>query len=233
MSQLQVIKDVGPKLIPFFKTVAIYFVVFIPQASPGYIAAVLKCLPIICLMIFVVWHGQQMEERFKSFWKKILCGLFFSCIGDYCLIWPDYFVLGMVAFAVGHVNYIMAFGFQPFNLPAGLCSYLVATIGCLYLLPGCTGIMLPGVPLYTLLLSTMMWRAIARFPLKKNLWSWTRLFTAAGAVLFVISDLLIGLGMFKKLAIPHAQAAIMGTYYLAQLGIALSVVDLNDNIKQE
>lgn len=64
-----------------------------------------------------------------SYYRKIITGLLFCCVGDAFLLWPEYFELGMIAFALGHVNYIMAFGFKPTNLPLGICLYLTDLAG--------------------------------------------------------------------------------------------------------
>lgn len=70
----------------------------------------------------------------------------------------------------------------------------------------------------------MVWRAVARVQLFEDLWTWTKLCSCGGGILFAISDLIIGLNMFHA-PVPHSQMLIMVTYYAAQLGIALSVVD--------
>jgi uncharacterized membrane protein YhhN len=44
----------------------------------------------------------------------ILSGLFFSCIGDACLVYDESFLSGLVAFAVAQVCYISAFKMGPF-----------------------------------------------------------------------------------------------------------------------
>lgn len=61
--------------------------------------------------------------------RRILSGLIFCCIGDALLIWNQYFDLGMVAFIIGHINYVLAFGFKPLNLPLGLILYFLGTMG--------------------------------------------------------------------------------------------------------
>lgn len=61
--------------------------------------------------------------------RRILVGLIFCCLGDAFLIWPGYFEVGMLAFAIGHINYILAFGFKPLNLSLGLCLYGVSVLG--------------------------------------------------------------------------------------------------------
>ena len=56
-------KAVGPKLVPFFKTIAIYFVLFIPTDQPSIFAAVIKCLPIVSLIAFVLLHGMSLGDE--------------------------------------------------------------------------------------------------------------------------------------------------------------------------
>jgi len=81
-----------------------------------------------------------------------------------------------------------------------------------------------GVPIYTTILITMAWRAVARARLSEAEWTWTRLATSLGGVLFCISDGFIAFNLFYS-EIPYAQVWIMTTYYAAQLGLALSVVE--------
>jgi len=65
------LKSVGPKLVPFFKTLTIYFVLFAEEPrleSPLYCA--IKCLPIISLMFFVLLHGMSFSEYY-SYSRKV------------------------------------------------------------------------------------------------------------------------------------------------------------------
>ncbi|KAJ3631448.1 hypothetical protein MTP99_012577 [Tenebrio molitor] len=201
----QAVKSIGPKLVPFFKTVAIYFVVFLPFNVPSVLSTILKCLPILSLMLFVVLHGMSLGDEYK-YSRRILVGLIFCCLGDAFLIWPGYFELGMLSFAIG------------------VCLCAINIMGLAYLMPGLHGVLVPGVTIYTFILTTMMWRAIARAQFFEDLWTWSKLCSCIGAILFVISDLILGLDRFK-FSIEYSQALVMSTYYAAQLGIALSVVD--------
>ncbi|KAJ8982988.1 hypothetical protein NQ317_001429 [Molorchus minor] len=222
-SVIKVVKNVGPKLVPYFKTVAIYFVIFVPQDKPSIFSTILKCLPIISLMLFVVLHGMSLGEEYK-YSRRILTGLIFCCIGDAFLIWQQYFDVGMLAFIIGHIYYISAFGFKPVNLPLAAVLYFLATLVVLYLLPGLHGIFIVGVPIYIMVITTMLWRAIARVQFFEDLWTWSKLCTCAGGILFTLSDLMIGIDRFKY-NIEYAQVLIMSTYYAAQVGIAVSIVD--------
>ncbi|GJQ82336.1 hypothetical protein Trydic_g2955 [Trypoxylus dichotomus] len=62
-SKMNIVKSAGPKLVPFFKTVAIYFVIFMPHDQPGIVAAIIKILPIISLMIFVYLYGRDLADE--------------------------------------------------------------------------------------------------------------------------------------------------------------------------
>ncbi|XP_076069041.1 lysoplasmalogenase TMEM86A-like isoform X2 [Oratosquilla oratoria] len=217
------LKSVGPKLVPFCKTVAIYFVLFIPVSQPSLFAMVIKCLPVLSLIAFVLLHGMSLGEEY-AYSRRILLGLIFSVIGDAFLVWDEFFLHGMAAFGVAQVFYTSAYGFRPLNMYAASVIYAIMAVGVTLLLPGVEGVLKVGVPIYGVLLMTMVWRAVARVQLFQELWTWTKLCSCVGGIFFALSDSVIGFNAFYT-AIPHAQAIIMSTYYAAQLGISLSVVD--------
>lgn len=82
------------------------------------------------------------------------------------------------------------------------------------------GILIVGVPVYCTLLITMVWRSNARVS-ASNL---PRLLCGIGGVVFMISDGIIAFDKFYN-PIPNAKYLIMSTYYFAQLGITLSILD--------
>ncbi|XP_013409629.1 lysoplasmalogenase-like protein TMEM86A [Lingula anatina] len=222
---LTVLKSVGPKLVPFFKTLAIYFVLFGDEASYGSIFyAIIKCLPVISLIVFVLLHGMNLSEYY-AYSRRILAGLIFSCLGDIFLVWKHYcFEHGLAMFAVAQLLYASAFGMRPLNPWAGLVISFLGSIVYTILSPGLTGIMNILVPMYLILILFMAWRAVARVQLFDDLWTWTKLCGCAGSIAFLISDLTIALDKFV-MPIPFGHTIIMTTYYAAQFGIALSVVD--------
>ncbi|KAK9870796.1 hypothetical protein WA026_009757 [Henosepilachna vigintioctopunctata] len=219
-----IIKSVGPKLIPFFKTVAIYFVILPSQENPSLLGTILKCLPVASLVLFVLLHGMSLDEQFK-YSRRIVIGLAFCCVGDALLAWPGYFETGIIAFGIGHFSYILAFGFEPINVSMGIAILGLCVTSIIYLLPGIKGLPLTvGVPIYIFLIATMIWRALAQLSTIKDLRNWNKVCSSTGGLLFVISDLMLGINMFK-FKINHAQTLVMSSYYTAQLAIALSVVD--------
>lgn len=232
MSSLgQVLKSIGPKLVPFFKTSCIYFVLMAEQ--PSLLTACIKCLPIISLIMFVFLHGMSLSKE-HTFSRRIVAGLVFSCFGDALIIWPNLFLGGMAMFAIAQIMYISAFGFKPLNPKIGAIIFALATIVTYILMPGLNGVLAIGVPIYISLLGGMTWRAISQVQLaKENGMKWTKLCSCIGGILFLISDTILGFHHFYH-PIPYSAVSIMLTYYAAQLGIALSTVNSkNNNINKQ
>lgn len=75
------LKGVGPKLVPFFKTVAVFFVLFGETSSATFFCCMIKCLPVMMLIYFVLLDGVNMTEAY-AYTRKIFAGLIFSAIGD-------------------------------------------------------------------------------------------------------------------------------------------------------
>ncbi|XP_058800689.1 lysoplasmalogenase-like protein TMEM86A isoform X2 [Phymastichus coffea] len=217
--------SVGPKLIPFLKTACLYFV--LQPDQPCLSTVCFKCLPIISLIIFIFLNGISFSKE-HAFSRRILTGLIFSCFGDAFLVWPSCFILGVCMFAVAQIMYMTAFGFAPFNAKLGAFVYALSAMIIYTLMPGLDGVLRVGVPVYTLLIGTMSWRAVARIQVFKKPWTWTKFCGGLGSILFVISDTLLGFHHFHG-PVPFAQYSIMSTYYVGQLGITLSTVDTIDN----
>ena len=164
-------------------------------------------------------------SEYYSYSRKVLCGLIFSAIGDAFLVWKTcgYLVYGLLSFAVAQGLYAWAFGFTPFNPKIGAACAAFGVSVYYYLLPGVDGIMVYLTGLYIALICTMLWRAISRMP-SDNEWPWTKICSCLGAAAFVVSDLVIAIDKFR-FPVPYSHPIIMTTYYAAQLGISLSVVD--------
>ncbi|KAG1662029.1 Lysoplasmalogenase-like protein TMEM86A [Nymphon striatum] len=165
-------------------------------------------------------------------------GLVFSMLGDAFLIWKHLFMYGLISFCIAQFFYVSAFGLKPIKpLVGAICfSFLSCHYAAIY--PYLKGMIFYCAPMYGLLICFMVWRAIARLQFFEDLWTWTKLCSCVGAVLFCISDSILAFNNFA-FEIPHSQALIMVTYYGAQVGIALSVVDsmegshiIKNNIKE-
>lgn len=244
-----VLKSVGPKLVPFFKTCTIFFVLFTDtpasETSAPWFFCIIKCLPIISLILFVLLNGMNITEYYR-YSRRVLIGLIFSCLGDACLVWKKkYFELGIGCFAVAQVCYSRAFGWRPLNAYAGVVFGAIGLLVYSFLSSALKGIMVYLVAAYVSVICTMAWRAVARIPtfnLFDDSVTWTQMSGCFGAIAFVISDLTLAVDRFV-FPLPYAHPIIMITYYAAQFGIALSVVDsqndamlaklINDQRKKE
>ena len=204
----------------------IYFVLWLPDDQPSLASAIVKCVPIISLMWFVWLQGISVDIG-NSYNFRILVGLAFSCIGDALLIWanaiPSLFLAGMAAFGCAQIMYIFAFGFTPFGLKE---LVFVASLGfpiASLFFSEIPGFMWYAVRAYMVVLGGMSWRALARFNLQGDI-PWRKIWSAVGAVLFVLSDLAIAVNKFYA-PVPFDRTLIMVTYYAAQLCISLSVIN--------
>lgn len=177
-----------------------------------------KPLPVVALLLWLRGAPAGAYRRW------IAVGLLLSLLGDLLLAWPgDLFVFGLGAFLVAHLAYLTAYLgdtrrlAMPFLLLAALTGTAIfATLAS----HGLGNLALP-VAFYSLTISAMLWRALARLgvPFVGRDSAWLAI---GGAALFVLSDTLIGVNRFVH---PFAAApyAIILTYWLGQWGIAASV----------
>ena len=228
-------KAIGPRLLPFIKFSILYLII---RPEPSWFAVACKCLPIVCLCGFVLYEIYLLYKRGLSviprYHLAILTGLALSCIGDGCLVYVNqYFIHGLLAFALAHIMYIYAFGAKPIK---GIILVPLLLLGGV-----CYGYMYPGFAAYELtflgalyicLIITMAWRALARLQFFENLWTWTKMAACIGAIFFCISDFFLAKNMFRS-AVQSSQSIVMTTYYTAQLGIALSVVSQGGEKKEK
>ncbi|KAM9495944.1 lysoplasmalogenase TMEM86A-like [Clarias gariepinus] len=228
VSLVTVVKNEGIKLVPFFIATCVYFVLWLPTSNESWFSALVKCLPIICLWAFLLFHGITFLRAHSSA-RKILAGLIFSALGDAFLIKNGdvNFNEGLLMFAIAHILYSFAFGMKPLNLRAGLVIGIISGLCYSFLYPCLSGISTLLVAIYIALIGTMAWRATAGVLLTNDLWTWTKLSACLGAVLFMVSDLTLAMNNFC-FSVPYSHAIIMATYYAAQMLIALSAVECQD-----
>ena len=178
-----------------------------------------KPLPVICLLL---WLRSAPASAYRHW---IAVGLGFSLLGDVLLEWPaDLFVFGLGAFLLAHLAYLAAYLSETRRLaPVALLAAILVAGSMFALLAGAgLGALLAPVLLYSLAISCMLWRALARVAstatATRSAW-----LAAGGAVLFVLSDSLIGINRFVA-PFDGARYAIILSYWLGQLGIAASVL---------
>ncbi|MBE3125340.1 MAG: lysoplasmalogenase [Acidobacteria bacterium] len=174
-------------------------------------------------MVLVITAALIAETPVPAAYKTlILAGLLFSLAGDIALMFPEkWFTAGLVSFLVAHVFYILAFKPGPGHpISAGVfIPFIIFGLLMFRILAPSLGPMKFPVLVYIAAITAMAGLAAGRFVDGGD----TRpLLAFAGAVLFLVSDSVLAYDRFAKKLGP-AQAIILGTYFPAQLLIALSI----------
>lgn len=167
--------------------------------------------------------------------KILLTALTFSWIGDVILLFANrgeiYFILGLVAFLISHVFYIVLFNKQTvtksitnkLSFGAGIGLILLYFIGMITTLGPKLGPLTVPVVVYAIVISSMLFFAL------KGSFQWNTIpyqSVLIGAVLFIASDSILAFNKFYQ-PIPYASFLIMITYLGAQYGIVWGILNLN------
>lgn len=147
-------------------------------------------------------------------------GLLLSAAGDVLLELDGLFVGGMAAFGLAHIFYSAAFigiirrdGLNKSGWPFALVLVAVSIVLAIWFAPGQAemGLAIPATA-YSVIISIMVISALmSKAPLMAKL----------GAVIFMLSDSLIGVGMFAHQGVPVGSVWI--TYAAAQIMLAWSL----------
>lgn len=152
----------------------------------------------------------------------LTAALLLSATGDVLLDWNErFFIYGLIAFALAHIAYICLFvrhlrgglgrGGDRYALVAATLLYSGVLVWRVW--PGLERLKVPVI-IYVVVITVMVITAV--------LAPFTSQLIGFGAVLFLISDSLLGLNKFRQ-PIPFAGYLIWATYYLAQCGIAIGL----------
>ncbi len=202
------------------------------------LTAGLKATPVILLAMGVFSSLGSHPSPEPTYARWVAAGLLASACGDVFLEFEnreafshaglDFFLLGLVAFFIGHVAYVAAFW-------GGALPPVANSLPVLGYSAFITWVLWPHVPAdlrlpvlaYVAVISTMAVRAFGRHyvPMKERPGAASFLAAAAGALLFVTSDSVLACNKFLPefmLQPQQARLVVMSTYYLAQLLIAAS-----------
>jgi uncharacterized membrane protein YhhN len=187
--------------------------------GPRWLVYIAKPATTTLILLVAVLARQPVSMAYQ--WL-IVVGLLFALAGDIFLMLPaDRFLAGLVSFLLAHLWYIGAFGAALLGWSLswwGLAVVLFAAGVYLVLQPDLGALQWP-VLFYMAAISFMAWLAITLFVQRGEAWA---LSAAAGAGLFVISDATLAINRFRK-PFRSAPLLVLGSYYLAQWLIALSV----------
>jgi uncharacterized membrane protein YhhN len=182
----------------------------------------------LLIPVLMVFFRRALTTQLNSSFMLAILALIFSWIGDVSLMYEDndpiYFLIGLSGFSIAQILYIFSFKKARYNDETVisikyqllfLLPFVVSGAVILwFLVPAADELAYPLI-IYSLLLLGMVISAILRLDQTKQS-SFNQVFI--GAVLFMISDSLLG---FNKFLLPmeNAQLFILLTYILAQWNI--------------
>ena len=179
-----------------------------------------KPLVMVFAIIFVAARAHQSSATGPSGWG-LMAAQACSLVGDVFLMFPGYFIPGLLAFLLAHGVYITQFKRGVPWLPSrralaatlltGAAMYAVLWAGGLP-----AGLRVP-VAFYVLAIALMAAQALGR---ARWLGDRPAAMVAAGACAFMLSDALLALNRFVQ-PLPLAPLWVLSSYYAAQLLIAV------------
>jgi uncharacterized membrane protein YhhN len=175
------------------------------------------------LILAIAFANWIARKNSYSLWISV--GLLFSFAGDILLLRSDhFFTLGLSAFLLTHIAYLIAFT-RDTRFPAQLSVwslFLLFAASCYFFLFSSlpSGLRIP-VAVYAALLVSMAAQAMGR---NLKLRTTPARFAAIGSLLFVLSDCLLAFDRFYK-PLPVAPLLVLLPYYAAQWLIASSTDD--------
>jgi uncharacterized membrane protein YhhN len=186
--------------------------------------------PLLLLFLFLAVFS---AKNFKTK-TLLLVALIFSWMGDVLLMFTEhaahFFILGLIAFLISHVLYIVLFTKQAVSRPLNRKILLLGVLFVLCYLAAFLTTILPylgelqiPVIVYGLVISLMLVSAI------KGALVWiprANLMLLFGAIAFVASDSLLAFDKFYS-AFDYASVLIMLTYLIAQYLISIGILKLN------
>lgn len=149
-------------------------------------------------------------------WVLLMAALGGSLAGDVFLMFPGFFIPGLVSFLVAHLFYVVLFksgqtwfphrGALAATLGIGVAMYAFLWAG------GLPPALRAPVAAYVLVIALMAAQAIGRATVLRDAPS---VMVAVGAGFFMLSDSLLATNRFVT-PLPMAQVWVLATYYTAQ-----------------
>ncbi len=184
---------------------------------PGVEAASKPAAMALLILAFAVRDGRPDVK-----WL-VTVALMASLIGDALLVSPSLFLPGLVAFLIAHGFYILAFsrgvGFWPSRGAVAAIGAFAALVFA-YVWPGVDAGLRIGVAVYAAVVACDAAQATGRATVLRDRLA---VAVAAGAILFMLSDMTIALAKFANVGWPVVQWTLP-TYYLAQGLIAFFIL---------
>ena len=186
-------------------------------AATGWIELhrVFKPLAMLLAIAVVVSRAGWLRTQ-RRFDLTLLAALVLCLAGDVFLMFPGYFIPGLVSFLLAHLCYLALFrqGVRWFpSGPALAATLSVAAALYAFLFPYLAPVLKVAVAAYALVIALMAAQAIGRAALLRDP---AAIAVAIGAGLFMLSDALLAINKFAQ-PLAMAQFWVLATYYAAQV----------------
>ena len=179
---------------------------------------VFKPLALLFALFFVAHRARPIGTAGR-FDLILLGGLAFSLVGDCLLMFPGYFIPGLVAFLIAHLFYIALFRMGVAWFPSRRALVATLSLGAAmyaFLYAGLNPVLRVAVAAYVVVIALMAAQAIGRATVLRNK---AALGVAIGSGFFMLSDALLATNRFA-FPLPLAEFWVLSTYYVAQILIA-------------
>ena len=201
-----------------------------------FMKCILKCAPVFFLISFYVHSITKVEvgrmqgnEAFQRL-ERTMYGLILSLLGDFYLLFDSLFILGILAFALAQVMYIIqfsgwvgiAYSLEHGDIIAAIAISLVSLTVYCCIWKKLTWVLVIPCAIYCILLSSMLWFAWVNGMRDE---SGVSMMGAVGAGFFYISDLLLVIGKWKLFEIAYSKYIVILTYYVSQILIAFYAIN--------
>lgn len=208
----------------------LYFLLILLEQLSGNISSLnifhFTAKPLLVLsLLFFFWLNSKAFKRVHR--TLILLALIFSLFGDVFLMFTNYdslfFMLGLFAFLIGHIMYILSFNKNKGS--ENLINWFSLIILCygiglfITIYSNLKSLLIPVV-LYMLVILTM---AVFAYLRKGAVDYFSFTLVLLGALFFLISDSLIALNKFYE-PILYPKTSIMLTYAIAQYCLIIGIL---------
>lgn len=178
---------------------------------------------VMVFAIALVNARAQAEPSGSGFYLNLSIALGLSMLGDIALMFPGYFIPGLVAFLLAHVAYIRLFkqGVPWFPSKRALAATLMVGVAMYAFLwsGGLPPEMRIPVAAYVVVIALMAAQAFGR---ASSMGDRASKWVALGSASFMLSDSLLATNRFVS-PLPLSQLWVLSTYYVAQILIAAYV----------
>jgi alkylglycerol monooxygenase len=174
---------------------------------------------VMLLAIFHVADPLHLRRTPTRFDALLMGGLAFSLVGDTFLMFPGFFIPGLVSFLIAHLFYIAVFKQGLAWFPSRPALFMTLALGAAmyaFLYDGLDPVLKIAVAAYVVVIALMAAQAMGRATVLRDK---AAVAVAAGAGFFMLSDSLLATNKFA-FPLPMAQFWVLATYYVAQLLIA-------------